>query len=152
MTSVITGPTRAEAFEAWDSGELIGSGSSRHVYRVPGSDWVYKYDNDSGVNELEYDNYQLCRNIMPDGTAIPEMQLISMRNGSSVLAVRYVEGKLIADSVCPWHGYTCEHEIPEFCLWEWSATVDLPWECSNDLHAWNVIVGLDGILYFIDVA
>ena len=140
-----TRPSVEEANKAVSEGMKIGEGAYRMVYRLPGSDWVYKVSvgfYGGAPNEDEYENY---RHIIKspekyEGFNIPETVLLD--NG--MIAQRYIKGNRAPYdcSMAPfspeYYRCTCKDEYGFSECW-YSTTGII-----EDNHSGNVIISTNG--------
>lgn len=146
-------PSLDEAQAARYYGEQIGRGAYRTVYRLPGSRWVYKFQNDGWAyntdsNAHEFHNYSTKRETLPQGVDFPEMHLLG-----NVIAAEYVDGVLAMnahESTWKRDGYTnicnCESHRASQCWQKAISTINM-----KDLHGRNVMIRKDGKILIIDI-
>jgi hypothetical protein len=147
---VVDLPSEEESEIARQFGRMIGSGAFRDVFRIPGSRWVYKFEDaeygSANCNQREFLNYTSKRKTLPEGVDFPEMHFLP--NGA--IAAEYIDGMLGVDihslfdpCVCASHGITnC-----------WRTMVKPVADAGmRDLHGRNVMVAhSDKKIYIIDI-
>ncbi len=143
-------PSVEESEYARVYGNKVGQGAFRAVYRIPGSDWAYKFertDDDAwfkerNPNAKEMKNYTEHRDKLPEGVDFPEMLMLD--NGA--IAVRFIDGMLAGTIHADYRECVCASHGIVGCWAEKAESTGF-----QDMHGKNVMVGKDKVIYIIDI-
>ncbi len=128
-------PSLEEALHAKRSNCFLGRGAFREVYHIPGTKWVYKFEEwfrEDGINVREYKNFkQYSDSFSTKEIVFPEFVLLN----PEVIASEYVDGVLARD-FCEGYGTcVCVREGLSRCWRQLVAPIELK---IPDLHGRNV--------------
>jgi hypothetical protein len=134
--------------EGWS---YLGHGEERVVYLSP-DNVVYKLDNESGANMLEYFNICMIQTTNPLANwRVPEATLYKLNKFTQVIAMEYIDGQkpvmcgsvMTKSCVCTCNEFPCQGI-------EWEA-VSVLWGVT-DLNDDNVLITNDGTKVLVDVS
>ena len=117
---------------------LLGEGTGRQVYHIPGDDVVYKVEwyNGNAANNAEYSKWSRLQGFdTPERLGIPDMYQRDI-DGIVVNVMTYIEG----EPYC--FGY--DDDDVELCNWLYANRL-------SDIHSRNVIKDNDGTIWIIDL-
>lgn len=149
-TLVVDLPSVEDSEYARAYGAKVGQGAFRAVYRIPGSQWAYKFERtdeeawfkDTNPNAVEFRNFTQHRDKLPEGVDFPEMVMLD--NGA--IAVQFVDGMLAYQSHDDWQDCECRSHGLVKCWLVMIENVRL-----RDMHGKNVMIGSDKVIYIIDI-